>query len=301
MRKTAVIIVLAVAPLLGCSAAVPAASDSSMLGGSGAAAVAAPVAPAAARHCHSSHGLPDRRCTPGASYAKVTQENISRTICKSGWTATVRPPESYTEKLKREQIAEYRYRDKSLRGYEEDHLIPLELGGSPRSVRNLWPEYDAGRIPNPKDKVENALRAAVCDGTVRLAPAQRAIARDWETAEHALGLTGPAPSPSRRPSPSPSPKPTTAALSCTASVSSSHPADYSTVDVYVQTAAGAAVTTVAQYKTTSHQKSATAGGQGQATIPYDISDATKGYQVVVDVSVARTGATAQCSTSFTPA
>lgn len=302
MKKTALVIVLAAAPLLGCSAAVPAASDSSMLGGSTTAAMAAP---AVARHCHSSHGLPDRRCTSGATYAKVTQKNIRRTICKSGWTATVRPPESYTEKLKREQITEYRYRDRSLGDYEEDHLIPLELGGSPRSVRNLWPEYDAGKIPNPKDKVENALRTAVCDGTVRLAPAQRAIARDWKTAERVIGLTGPAPSPSRTsspsPTPSPSPKPTTAALSCTASVSNSKPADYSTVDVYVRTAAGAAVTTVARYKTTSHQKSTTADAQGQATIPYDISDASKGYQVVVDVTVAHNGATVQCSTSFTPA
>jgi hypothetical protein len=302
MKKTAVIIVLAVVPLLGCSAAVPAASDSSMLGRSAAVPTAVPAATApavlaATRHCHSSHGLPDRRCTPGAAYAKVTQKNIGRTICTSGWTATVRPPESYTERLKREQIAQYGYRDKSLGDYEEDHLIPLELGGSPRSVRNLWPEYDAGRIPNPKDKVENALRTAVCDGHARLLPAQRAIARDWKTAEHVLGLTGPAPSPSR----SPSPKPTKAAVSCTASVSNSHPADYSTVDVYVRTAAGAAVTTVAQYRTTSHQKSATADAQGQATIAYDISDATKGYQVVVDVTAALDGAAARCSTSFTPA
>ena len=69
----------------------------------------------------------------------------------------------------------------------------------------------------------------------------------------------------------------------------------------MQIAAGAAVTAVAQYKTTSHQKSATADAQGGARIPYDMSDATKGYQVVVDVTAARNGATAQCSTSFTPA
>ena len=59
---------------------------------------------------------------------------------------------------------------------EEDHLIPLELGGSPKSVRNLWPEYDGGHIPNPKDKVENALKRAVCDGRVTLRAALHAIA-----------------------------------------------------------------------------------------------------------------------------
>lgn len=124
----------------------------------------------------------------GATYAKVTQRNIGRTICKSGWTATVRPPEDYTADLKVVQIRQYGYQRHSTHLYEEDHLIPLELGGSPKSVRNLWPEFDNGHIPNPKDKVENALRDAVCDGTIRLAPAQRAIARNWTTAEHNLGL-----------------------------------------------------------------------------------------------------------------
>ncbi|HUY45353.1 MAG TPA: hypothetical protein VMV92_06465 [Streptosporangiaceae bacterium] len=299
MKRTAVVIVLAAAPLLGCAAAVPAATGSATLGA--AAAVTAPgsatsgsaaVDPAAV-HCHSANGLPDRHCTPGATYAKVTQQDIRSTICKSGWTKKVRPPESYTEKLKREQIAEYGYGDTRLGDYEEDHLIPLEIGGSPRSVRNLWPEYDGGKIPNPKDKVENALRTAVCDGRVKLAPAQRAIARDWKTAEKVLGIS--------RPAPSPSPTRTAAGLSCAASVSNSQPADYSTVDVYVRTAAGAGVTTVAHYKTTNNQKSATANSQGRATIAYYISGATKGYRVVVDVTVTHASATAHCSTSVTPA
>ncbi|HEY9240413.1 MAG TPA: hypothetical protein VIP48_00410 [Streptosporangiaceae bacterium] len=289
--------VLATAGLLGCATARSASTGSSALGG---AQVAAALSGAV--HCHSSHGLPDRHCTPGARFAKVTQKNIGSTICKSGWTSKVRPRESYTEKLKREQIAEYGYRDRKLGDYEEDHLIPLELGGSPRSVRNLWPEYDGGKIPNPKDKVEDALRRAVCDGKVKLSPAQRAIARDWKTAEHVLGLGsgGPIPSPTPTPKPSPTVSPTSARLFCAASVSDSSPPDYSTVDVYVQTAPGAAVTAVAHYKTASHQKSGTADSQGQATIPYDISDATKGYRAVVDVTVSSGSARATCSVSFTP-
>jgi hypothetical protein len=155
-----------------------------------AAAVPAAADATVAIHCHASDRarLPDARCTPGVRYSKVTQANIGRTICKSGWTSTVRPPESYTEKLKRQQIVEYGYRDKRLHDYEEDHLIPLELGGSPRAAKNLWPEFDGGHIPNPKDKVENALKHAVCDGQVSLRAAQRAIATNWLTAEHKLGL-----------------------------------------------------------------------------------------------------------------
>jgi hypothetical protein len=43
----------------------------------------------------------------------------------------VRPPTTYTNKLKAQQIAEYGYSDTSLSDYEEDHLIPLELGDAP--------------------------------------------------------------------------------------------------------------------------------------------------------------------------
>ena len=69
---------------------------------------------------------------------------------------------------------------------ELDHLVSLELGGA-NDAANLWPEYPP--TPNPKDKVENALHAAICDGRVKLTAAQNAIARNWETAEQVLGLS----------------------------------------------------------------------------------------------------------------
>lgn len=137
--------------------------------------------------CHSSSGLPDRHCTPGATWSRVTQRNIYSTICKRGWTATVRPRESYTEALKRSQLRLYGYyAGRKLGSYEEDHLIPLELGGSPTSARNLWPEAHPSSYA--KDGVEATLNHAVCSGRVKLALAQRAIARNWKTAKHALGL-----------------------------------------------------------------------------------------------------------------
>jgi hypothetical protein len=132
--------------------------------------------------------LPDPACTPGATYAKVTQADIHSTICVSGWTDTVRPDEGHTENLKIKQIRMYKYVTTNPFDYEEDHLIPLELGGAPYSPRNLWPEYDHGTIPNPKDAVEDALHNAVCDGRVSLRAAQHAIAHDWTTAEAVLGI-----------------------------------------------------------------------------------------------------------------
>src|SRR5690242_17754522 len=129
--------------------------------------------------------LPDRSCTPGAIDPAVTQANIGSTICRSGYTTTVRPPESQTEKFKWD-VAEPAYGQHDVSG-ELDHEIPLELGGA-NDARNLWVE--AGSIPNPKDAVEDALNRAVCDGKVKLRAAQAAIAKNWRTAEAALGLVG---------------------------------------------------------------------------------------------------------------
>lgn len=67
---------------------------------------------------------------PPAVNPAVTQESIGTTICVPGWTATVRPPAAYTSALKARQIAE-RHLPGTLADYEEDHLVPLELGGAP--------------------------------------------------------------------------------------------------------------------------------------------------------------------------
>src|SRR6266516_3407514 len=78
--------------------------------------------------------------TPGARYSKVTQATISKTICVKGWTATIRPPASYTNALKRAQLAQCNYAAQTPTPYEEDHVISMEVGGAPRKKRNLWPE-----------------------------------------------------------------------------------------------------------------------------------------------------------------
>jgi len=126
--------------------------------------------------------LPDPRLTHGALNPGVTQENTADTICMAGWTRTVRPPEDYTEDLKRRQIRGYGYADRRLGHYEEDHLVPLDLGGSPTDPRNLWPEPRRaadGWNANRKDELEYALNRLVCSGKVPLAEARRAIAADW--------------------------------------------------------------------------------------------------------------------------
>ena len=119
------------------------------------------IAAAATIFNHSTAGiLPDPSKTPGATNPTVTQENIGQTICVSGWTATIRPPSSYTSTLKVEQLAQgYAiHGDTNPADYEEDHIISLELGGHPTDPRNLWPEnYKTTPNARDKDKVENYL------------------------------------------------------------------------------------------------------------------------------------------------
>lgn len=135
-----------------------------------------------ASRCVSHAGLPDLRCTPGAFNRNVKQRNIRRTICVSGWTDTVRPPTSYTNKLKLQGIRDYGFADKDPSHYEEDHLIPLAVGGSPRSPKNLWPEpYAISAGARTKDRLERVLHNHVCKGRVRLAKARRAF-RHWKAA-----------------------------------------------------------------------------------------------------------------------
>jgi hypothetical protein len=138
-------------------------------------------------HCtYGDHGqLPDPRCTPGSVDPAVTQANIRLTICRPGYTKTVRPSASQTDRFKYE-VAYPAYGTPRSEKTELDHLVSLELGGS-NDATNLWPEYPS--TPNPKDKVENALHEAVCDGRITLAAAQDAIASDWLTAEKKLGIS----------------------------------------------------------------------------------------------------------------
>ena len=128
--------------------------------------------------------LPIKKYTPGAINPDVNQNNISSTICKVGWTATIRPSSSYTNKIKIDQLkTTYKSFAKiwgeSLSAYEEDHLISLQLGGSPTNPKNLFPQPYKGNNAYKKDILETKLKKMVCSGTIKLADAQKAIASNW--------------------------------------------------------------------------------------------------------------------------
>lgn len=127
---------------------------------------------ASAQRCHSVNGLPDSECTPGAVRTADTDS-----ICHSGGTRQFRPPSSFTRAFKRQQIVAYGYTDTNPADYEEDHLIPLEIGGAGSDPRNLWPEPHNTSFD--KDKVENWLHRQICSGAMTPTEAQRGIGADW--------------------------------------------------------------------------------------------------------------------------
>lgn len=128
------------------------------------------------------HVLPDPRFTPGATNPDVTQDNVDSTICVPGYTKTIRPPARYTSHLKREQLDDPArgYNDDSMRDFEEDHLVPLEVGGNPTDPRNLWPEPLHGPWnAHLKDRLENRVHELVCAHEITLEQGQMVFERDW--------------------------------------------------------------------------------------------------------------------------
>ena len=129
--------------------------------------------------------LPIKALTPGAINPSITQDNIDRTICITGYTKTVRPSASYTTNIKKKQLAETYNRFGAIQTslFEEDHLIPLELGGNSNNVDNLWPEpWNGTWGAHKKDLLENRLHALVCSKLLDLSTAQHQIADDWISA-----------------------------------------------------------------------------------------------------------------------
>jgi hypothetical protein len=116
--------------------------------------------------------LPNPKITPGRLNPVVRQSTINKTICKSGWTKTIRPSVGYTNVLKIQQMVLYGEMG-SPSDYEEDHFIPLELGGAPRNPKNLWPEpHSQSKLSDP---LETQLKRKVCKGIMKLNNARAKI------------------------------------------------------------------------------------------------------------------------------
>jgi hypothetical protein len=67
--------------------------------------------------------LPNPAITPGATDPRVTQENISATICTKGYTKTVRPSAAAMRKIKAGRMLAYGIPPDQASLYEADHLV----------------------------------------------------------------------------------------------------------------------------------------------------------------------------------
>ena len=113
----------------------------------------------------------------------MTEATLGQTICKPGWTATIRPDLSA---MKRAQIAagvNLRNEDRNPNDYELDHRLPLELGGSPADPGNLSLEFADDPTPgqpfhNRKDDAETPAKHRVCSGEP-LRQAQMEFVKRW--------------------------------------------------------------------------------------------------------------------------
>ena len=124
--------------------------------------------------------IPDPERTPGALYSHVTQSNASLTVCIAGWTRTIRPSSSYTGRLKTQQMHALHLPGRA-KDYEEDHLVPLCVGGHPNDPRNLWPQPRRGQwTAKVKDQLEASVCRAVCRGAMTLDEGRAIFLRpDW--------------------------------------------------------------------------------------------------------------------------
>lgn len=112
---------------------------------------------------------------PGAVNVQVTQDNMRQTICKRGWTRTVRPPVEWTDALKQQLLDQ----GEEAKYYELDHLVPLEVAGCPNCKANLWLQPWHGHCnAKQKDELENRVNRMVCSGQMTLVEGQY-VFRDW--------------------------------------------------------------------------------------------------------------------------
>jgi hypothetical protein len=166
------------------------------------------AAPAQVAREGPAEAYPDPATTPGIANPEITQDNIAETICSKFWrTSSVRPPSTYTTKLKLQQLNALGLTGHAAE-YEEDHFLPLEVGGHPRDPGNLWPEpwtMNAGADDcgaHTKDLVESFIHDEVCWNipnhkvssskkyrarvSISLARGQEIITTDWYACFHRM-------------------------------------------------------------------------------------------------------------------
>jgi len=119
--------------------------------------------------------MPNHRLTPGS----VVSMDRSL-ICSPGYAKRVRHPYDYAWRQLRVRMFEgYGIPHDHWHEFTVDHLVPIEVGGDPFNLQNIWPQPKAQAIE--KDRYENLAHEEVCAGRITLEAAQHAFETDWRS------------------------------------------------------------------------------------------------------------------------
>ncbi|MGF6771467.1 hypothetical protein P3T18_003954 [Paraburkholderia sp. GAS199] len=121
---------------------------------------------------------------------RVTEQSVSKTICRPGYADTVAPP--------LDQLMAHKDRLLAARGLDSedglalalDRRVPIVLGGSPDAPANLdllpWAGHQGERR---KARAAVMLKRCVCEGKLSLAQAQATIVGQWSAVYSGFGQT----------------------------------------------------------------------------------------------------------------
>ena len=113
---------------------------------------------------------------PGVIDPTVTQENLAQTVCKPNYSASVRPPDSYTDKIKINLMTALKLPGKK-GDFELDHRLEIAGSGAPRDPHNLWMQPMAeARL---KDRLESFEHRNLCQGKITLKQVQAIFLGDF--------------------------------------------------------------------------------------------------------------------------
>ena len=126
--------------------------------------------------------IPDQ--SPGCTPGMVATTDVADVCSHDGGSYSVRHRLSQNPETKREVLAKYGLSMSDARLVEDDHDIPLCLGGSD-NIANRWPQPRDGEWKSgQKDELEAFACREVCHGHVPLATAQGwfLAPSDWRAA-----------------------------------------------------------------------------------------------------------------------
>lgn len=108
---------------------------------------------------------------------RVTQSTIHSTICKRGWSESVRPPYEWSHEQKLRLMRERGIPASEIGAWTLDHVQAIENGGAPANPRNLQLQRKAAA--QTKDLDESRIHWNICNGRSTLAEGQAEMLRLW--------------------------------------------------------------------------------------------------------------------------